>query len=494
MSIFAKSVLVASCTFMLASLLAAIMDPLNSMNGESVAYFGPHVERREDVMENRRMLLEQQRSLFQSHLQERRQTLRGSNYTLLTPNEGYPQINIDRISEEVSKRIAKDIASHLDVKTISNQVLQQFSASDATKEALPAENSEHHSEISREPSVVDKANKPVKIFILMGQSNMAGQGDIYGDRDGDLEYAILKKNRYRHLIHEQADGNYTWATKEDVRYVHIDSESQKFNIKRNGELSVKNAEGPKRKIGPEVGIGWILGDQYPDEPILLLKVCTGNRNLGWDLLPPGSERFEMNGRVYAGYHDLEESWKNDTQPNQPENITVDFLKSHPGWYGGKQYDLDTNNAKKVLSKLDKFYPGAKSGYEISGFFYWQGEKDRRNDVYSHRYEANLVQFIRSVRSEFNATSAPFVVSSVAFDGHTMEGNTRKVFEAQMSVDGHRRKYPDFFNNVKSVDTRNIWQDIMGEIRQTEHYGSFGEAYIEAGSAMGWAMVQLLKQL
>jgi Carbohydrate esterase, sialic acid-specific acetylesterase len=317
---------------------------------------------------------------------------------------------------------------------------------------------------------------------------------IYGSIEGSLEYAINEKNMYRHLIHQQADGNYTWATKEDVRYVHIDSERRKFNIKRNGPLSVKTSEGPRKKIGPEIEIGWILGDQYPEEPILLLKVCTGNRNLGWDLLPPGSNRFEKNGQVYAGYRDLHESWKNDTQPKQPENDTDDFWKYHPGWYGGKQYDLDTSNAKKVLSMLDKFYPGAKNGYEVSGFFYWQGEKDRRSDVYSDEYEKNLAQFIRSVRSDFNASSVPFVVSSVGFDGHSMEGNTRKVFEAQMSVDGHRRKYPDFEGNVKSVDVRNIWQKKMENTKQEEHYGYFAEAYMEAGSAMGWAMVQLMKQL
>lgn len=203
--------------------------------------------------------------------------------------------------------------------------------------------------------------------------------------------------------------------------------------------------------------------------------------------PPGSPRFENDGEVYAGYGDPVQSWKKGSKPrlgNEDKNIT---------WYGGIQYDLDTGNAKKVLSDLETFYPRATK-YEVAGFFYWQGEKDRRSDVYSDRYEENLVRFIRSVRADFNATRAPFVVSSVGFGGYNMTRNTRKVHQAQMNVDGHRRKYPDFEGNVKAVDARNIWRESMKIGRKGNHYGYQAEAYLEIGSAMGWAMVQLLKQL
>jgi hypothetical protein len=30
-----------------------------------------------------------------------------------------------------------------------------------------------------------------------------------------------------------------------------------------------------------------------DAPVMILKSCIGNRALGWDLLPPGSEGFEF---------------------------------------------------------------------------------------------------------------------------------------------------------------------------------------------------------
>ena len=45
-----------------------------------------------------------------------------------------------------------------------------------------------------------------------------------------------------------------------------------------------------------------------DEPVLILKSCIGNRSLGWDLLPPGSERYTVDGKTYAGYKDTPDSW------------------------------------------------------------------------------------------------------------------------------------------------------------------------------------------
>ena len=46
------------------------------------------------------------------------------------------------------------------------------------------------------------------------------------------------------------------------------------------------------KMGVEYAVGHCLGNAI-DAPVMILKCCIGNRSLGWDLLPPGSERFEV---------------------------------------------------------------------------------------------------------------------------------------------------------------------------------------------------------
>ena len=124
--------------------------------------------------------------------------------------------------------------------------------------------------------------KPVKVFILMGQSNMVGMGKISG-KEGCLESAVKEKKKYPYLADEA--GN--WTERKDVRYVRVMSGRgggmQQFN---NEWMTVKTC----RTIGPEFGLAHFVADAI-DAPVMILKSCIGNRSLGWDLLPPGSERF-----------------------------------------------------------------------------------------------------------------------------------------------------------------------------------------------------------
>lgn len=210
----------------------------------------------------------------------------------------------------------------------------------------------------------------VKVFILMGQSNMLGMGRIapgtgkHADPEGTLENAVKVEKKYPYLVDDA--GN--WAVWKDVRYVRVmvgkGGGMQVFN---NGDMTVKTC----KTIGPEFGIAHFVGDAV-NAPVMILKSCIGNRSLGWDLLPPGSERFEADvtdkqghkvTRVFAGYKDSPNAWDKGTEPQKIN------------WYAGKQYDDDIANAKTVLADLNKYDPGAK-GYEVGGFFFWQGDKDR----------------------------------------------------------------------------------------------------------------------
>jgi hypothetical protein len=207
---------------------------------------------------------------------------------------------------------------------------------------------------------------------------------------------------------------------------------------------------------------------------MILKSCIGNRALGWDLLPPGSERYEVDGKIYAGYKDSPDSWDKGTEP-KPIN-----------WYAGKQYDDDTANAKKVLAELDKHYPGATK-YEVAGFFFWQGERDCGSAVLSSRYEQNLVRFIKQLRKDFDAPNAKFVLATLGEATKGIGGNEGNVLEAQLAVDGNNGKYPEFKGNVATVYSNPMAQGGSGN----GHYGGKAEVYMDVGEAMGRAMVELI---
>jgi len=323
-------------------------------------------------------------------------------------------------------------------------------------------------------------SRPAQVFILLGQSNMVGLGKVAGP-DGSLEFAVKTRKKYPHLV--DAAGN--WSERPDVRNVRV-------MVGRGGGMQVFHNEFLKvtgKSIGPEHGIGHPLGDAV-EAPVMLLKSCIGNRSLGWDLLPPGSERHVFEGKVYAGYKDRPDSWPVDAAKGTDTTPPpwLDKAGKPIEWYAGKQYDDDTANAKKVLAELGTYYPGVK-GYEVAGFFFWQGEKDCGNAGHAARYEENLVRFIKQLRKDFAAPEAKFVLATLGEATKGSGGNGGKVLEAQLAVDGTSGKYPEFKGNVATVYAHPLSKGGSGN----SHYNGNAETYMDVGEAMGKAMVELLKQ-
>ena len=331
--------------------------------------------------------------------------------------------------------------------------------------------------------------KKVKVFILMGQSNMVGMGDIEPEgTNGTLTTLVKKEKRYPFLVDDAGQ----WTVRKDVHYYDA-------RVKKGGPFT---ATSNGKSIGPELGFGFVMG-QFLDEPVLVLKSCIGNRSLGWDLLPPGSARYqaevtERNGqkltKVFAGYKDRPDSWPMDTAKGLATEPPP-WLDKKTGkpmeWYAGKQYDDDMANAKAALADLAKIYPDYKGqGYEIAGFVWWQGNKDQ-NEVHAAHYEQNLARLIPSLRKDYDAPKAMFVLATgCGFTGR--DGLGLQISEAQLAI-GDAKKHPEFVGNVKAVDTRDLWREAdVSPKNQGYHYNRNAETYMETGIRLGWAMAELLK--
>lgn len=317
-------------------------------------------------------------------------------------------------------------------------------------------------------------SKPVQVYILLGQSNMLGAGRVdpgNKDPEGSLTHAVKEKGLYPYLVDDA--GN--WTERRDVRNVRVMGSGTGGMKQFNNEwMTIKGG-----KIGPEFGIGYHVGEATT-EPVLILKSCIGNRALGWDLLPPGSEEFEFTDSkgktwIHPGYKGSPEKWEKGTEPKKIN------------WYAGMQYDGDIARAKSVLAELDTYYPGATE-YEVAGFFWWQGDRDSRSEALSSRYEKNLVHLIRQLRKEFDAPEAKFVCASL---GQTEKGATDgggKILDAMLAVDGKSGKYPEFKGNVAAVYSHPLSKGGSSGA----HYSGNAETYMNVGEAMGRAMVELLK--
>jgi alpha-galactosidase len=309
---------------------------------------------------------------------------------------------------------------------------------------------------------------PFKITYFTNQAN--GLGWIARiDIPGTLATVVKQNGKFSYLI----DDNGKWAERQDVWYKGV------VTAGANKWLSV-GCGASSNSIGPELGFGHIVGD-YHNEPVLILKASQGNRSLAWDFLPPGSERFEHEGFVYAGYKDTPSRWEQGTTP-KPIN-----------WYAGKQYDDCFGAAHKVLDNFDREFPHWKGrGYEIAGFVWWQGHKDG-GEPSASRYEKNLVHLIKTLRNEFKVPNAPFAIATIGFGGWKMAGPHKTVAAAQLAVSGEKGKYPKFKGNVKTVETRGFWRATEVSPRNQDfHYNQNAETYMLVGEALGKGMIELQK--
>jgi len=284
--------------------------------------------------------------------------------------------------------------------------------------------------LPRPDNKAPNTTKPVKVFFLSGQSNMCGMG-----RPDSLKPLATENEKFGYLLDEEGK----WTVRNDVHHIYYVMDKRAIDA----PLTVTV------RFGPEVGIGHVVG-YYHDEMVLLIKGACGNRSLGWDFMPPTSRK--RLGQT-----------KTD------------------GWYAGTSYDRYVKHAKEVLANLKDNLPGYKGqGYELAGFFWWQGHKDK--GMAQEKYERLLAEFIQDLRTEFKAPNAPFVLATVGFNGRNL-GPWKGVFDAQMAISDPKR-HPKFAGNVASVDIR----DMGGG---GYHYGNNGATYTKVGDAMGRAMAKLL---
>ncbi|MHC4201533.1 MAG: sialate O-acetylesterase [Planctomycetota bacterium] len=280
------------------------------------------------------------------------------------------------------------------------------------------------------------SNRPLKVFILSGQSNMCGMG-----KPDSLKPLATGNEKFGYLI----DDSGKWTVRKDVFYLYS---LMGKKLAAKGWLSATVNGG---RLGPEVGIGHVLG-QYHDEMVLLIKACCGNRSLGFDVMPPTSRKRTGN--------------------------TDNSKKYYHGW----SYDNWVKAVHDFLGNLKGSFPAYQGqGYEVAGFFWWQGHKDK--GMAKEKYEQLLAELIGDFRAEFKAPKAPFVVATIGFSGRRT-GAWTGVFEAQMAVSDPAR-HPEFAGNVASVDIR----DMGGG---GYHYGNNGATYAKVGDAMGRAMAKLLE--
>ena len=294
--------------------------------------------------------------------------------------------------------------------------------------------------------------EPLKVFILAGQSNMQGQGEITKEgRQGTLEYVVDNDTdgTYAHLV----DGDGNWVVRDDVWVYYERDGSTTIKSGLTAGFGVKSTT-----IGPELQFGHVIGDYY-DEPVLIIKTAWGGKSLAIDFRSPSSGDIN-------------------------DEITFDPPKTaeEQGYYYREM--IAVVNAFKAAPQ--SYYPAynAADSYEIVGFGWHQGWNDRVKEEFVAQYERNMKHFIDDVRNDMGIPNLPFVIATTGMRGwYDMTDKAIQLVEAQLAMEDFA-KYPEFEGNVAVVDTRDFWRESeVSPANQGYHWNRNAETYFLIGNAM-----------
>lgn len=314
--------------------------------------------------------------------------------------------------------------------------------------------------------------KPIKVFILAGQSNMEGKAKV-----SLLDYqAGQEATKAIYQPYRTAEGQ--WIERGDVMVKFLD---------RQGKLTV--GFGSPKSVGPELGFGKVVGDRY-EEPVLLIKTAWGGRSLYRDFRSPsaGLPQDEVLQKMLA-----------DAQKRKPDAKMEEIKEAF-----GASYRAMLKEVADTLADLKKVVPDYQNqGYELAGFAWFQGWNDMISPDYTAEYTANLKHFIRDVRRDLKAPKLPFVVGQMGVDGlHASEG-VKRFKDAQAAV----LEEQEFAGNVALVKTDAFWDTEAEAVfkkgwRQNIeewnkvgsdfpfHYLGSGKTMLKIGEGLGKAMLEL----
>lgn len=307
-------------------------------------------------------------------------------------------------------------------------------------------------------AVTNAVAKPLKVYILVGQSNMEGHAQT------KTFPAIAKDPKTADIYKEMVDAEGKPIVCEDVYISYSYGNFAGDAVgKKHGKLTAgygSQHHVGTGKIGPEFTFG-IYMQKLVDEPILIIKTAWGGKSLHTDFRPPSA----------GPYYKTTEGVK-DRKTHKGEIITAEKQIADKIAATGVNYRLMMEHVKEVLADPKKVYPDydAKEGYELAGFVWFQGFNDLvgpypnaaegKGKDYS-AYTSVLASFIRDVRKDLSAPNMPFVTGVLGVGGEEVsEGalDFRKAMAAPAEME-------EFKGNVVNVYTEKYWPAEIDKVSE-----------------------------
>ena len=301
------------------------------------------------------------------------------------------------------------------------------------------------------PTTASAQGKPLKVFILAGQSNMEGHAAI-----STFDY-IGKDPFTAPILKEMRNPDGTPRVCDNVWMSYL---TGPYDGSANGEGLGKLTAGfgergnqPTKisgKIGPEFTFG-IYMEKELQEPILIIKTAWGGRSLNTEFRPPSAGAYKLP-------KETQEVW--DKHPQGAHGVPK--LEDRKKWQADKDaasgvfYRMMVDHVKMVLADPERVCQvyDEKAGYELAGFVWLHGFNDLvdgqtyPNGNYEE-YSRLLSHFIRDVRKDLSAPKMPFVIGVLGVGGESENESFRKAMAAPADM-------PEFMGNVVAVHTAPFW--------------------------------------
>lgn len=302
--------------------------------------------------------------------------------------------------------------------------------------------------------------KPLKVFILAGQSNMQGHAKVSTFEHIGLDPATAP------MLADMLgpDGRPKVCERVWISSIGCAGTDTK---EQAGKLTAGFGASPE-KIGPEFTFGLYM-QKFTDAPILLIKTSWGGKSLHTDFRPPGAGPYVFNETQLAQL--------------QKQGRDIAAIKAEKEKATGHYYRLMIEHVKRVLADPRRVVPDydPAQGHELAGFVWFQGWNDMVDSgTYPQRdqpggyaaYSEVLAQFIRDVRRDLSAPRLPFVIGVLGVGGPTAEYGpdeqrykaTHQNFRDAMAAPA---KLPEFQGNVAAVLTEKYWDRELKLARAKE---------------------------
>jgi hypothetical protein len=250
------------------------------------------------------------------------------------------------------------------------------------------------------------AKTDVPLFLLSGQSNMTGYQNNVNDLTADQKKTV------------------------DNVKIYLDMEGDASKMKKWSTLG-PGFGSSANCLGPELFFGRTLSDSMTGKKIALIKISKGGTYLGKaaEWLPPSSN----NGT------------------------------------GGTLYQSMMGSIDAALKAFNSAFDTTQYAPKWAGFVWLQGEFDAMDQTIANKYETNLTNLIKDIRTKTGAADLPVILPMIDVQSNWQYNSI--VRAADIAVR----------NKLQNVDT----MDTKGLPTNRIHYSAAGQVKIGTISAQRW---------